>query len=366
MEEHEHEERELTSHMERALATAIATTASLIEAYMRRQARRRTEPVAKQDATDGADEQAEVAQQARAELAVRRDDGETWRHASYDKLNDRIMEDAGIDPRTVGTAAADRSWTRSASGTDILDAYDAADRWAGRSTVAESMRDNIAAELASYGLDLDQLLGQPREVAAEQITDARAQWWEANRDTPTTEQQTTPQLEAGTAVGAGAERGDAQSVGEAFREDYTARMAALGLDADELAAMPRSEALDAITTAQNASNGRTDGENRRDGEAVTRLVDAGRFADNDMGDAATRSAEAAGTGDRLSAQAAPSRAERIAEYAGTTPTGQAAALSAIDHPTNPRDAVRGPRKDTSRPRAGAGVDASRDRGRGGR
>ena len=185
MEEHEQEERELTGAMERTLAAAIGASASLLEAYFRRRARQagRT-PAEKSSDERSADEHQEVDREIRKELALHRDDGELWRSADYEVINDQILREQGIDPRRIGEPTADKEWVTHATGAEILDVYAAADKWAGRSETAESVRANIAEQLQDYGLDLNDLLSAPPGAGAEMIEVARAAHWAQRGYTP--------------------------------------------------------------------------------------------------------------------------------------------------------------------------------------
>ncbi|WP_020109773.1 hypothetical protein [Nocardia sp. 348MFTsu5.1] len=281
MEDHENEERELTTGIERALASAIATAASLVEAYHRRRARqlRDAEQAGPREVVK---EQVDIQQEARADLAARRDDGELWLSAPYEMLNDQVLREHGIDPRRVGEAGADKQWITRAPGSEVLAAYDTADRWASRSDVARSVRENIADELASYGLDLNDLLHQPRGAAAEQLETARAQHWAQRGFDP----EGTP-----------AERADADR------------------DAEHVEQL--------LDRANGADQSARDGDDRSEDL-------------NSHGDAMSRAADsvlADGT-DIIPAN----RSEQASEHSGST-AGRAAAVAATDHPTRPRDAV---------------------------
>ncbi|WP_207844013.1 hypothetical protein [Williamsia soli] len=274
MEDHENEERELTTGMERALASAIATLASLVEAHHRRRARQSRDGE-QADPQQVVKEQVDIQQEARSELATNRDDGELWRSAPYEMLNDQVLREHGIDPRRVGEAGADKQWITRAPGSEVLAAYDAADRWAGRSDVARSLRENIADELASYGLDLNELLHQPRGAAAEQLETARAQHWAERGFDP---------------EGTSSERADADRDGEHVEQ------------------------------LLDQANG---------GDQTFRESDD-RSADlNSHGDAIAQTApETVGA----------NRSDLAAEHSGSR-AGRAAAVAATDHPTRPRDAV---------------------------
>lgn len=318
MEEHENEERELTSGMERSLAASIAAAAALIESFQRRRARRDRDAARNLTAGQGSDsttdtsetvkEQVDIQASARAALAAGREDSEFWRTAPMELLHEKIIAEHGIDPRRVGEFGTDQQWITQAPGPEILAVYADADRWAQQSDAAKAVRDNIAAELSNYGLNVDELAQQPRGAAAEQIHAARTEYW--------------------------AQRGyDPQG-----------------------------------TAAEQAD---TD----RDGEHVEQLLTDAAAAEQRSGDFAGRSTELEGLGDRLSADTArpnataavgldktASRSEQISAHRGNTDAGRAAAVAAIDHPTHPRDAVTAKSKAPRRP--APRTAASRDRSHG--
>ena len=318
MEEHENEERELTSGMERSLAASIAAAAALIESFARRRARRDRDAARHLTAGEGSDsttdtsetvkEQVDIQASARAALAAGREDSEFWRTAPMELLHEKILAEHGIDPRRVGEFGTDQQWITQAPGPEILAVYADADRWSQQSDAAKAVRDNIAAELSSYGLSIDELAQQPRGAAAEQIHAARAEYWAQRGYDP---------------QGTAAEQADVD----------------------------------------------------RDGEHVEQLLTDAAAAEQRSGDAAGRSAELEGLGDRLSADTArpnataavgldktASRSEQITAHRGDTSAGRAAAVAAIDHPTHPRDAVTAKSKAPRRP--APRTAASRDRSHG--
>ncbi|MFJ6099352.1 hypothetical protein [Williamsia muralis] len=280
MEEHEQEERELTGGMERALASAVGAAASLLEAYFRRRAREAGRSPAEQSAdTETADEHKDLDQEVRAELAVRDGgDGQMWRTASYDEINDHLLREHGIDPRRIGEPASDKEWVTRASGSEILDVYDAAERWADRSPVAAAVRDNIDAELSRYGLDIDEVRAAPRETGAQMIETQRAAHW--------------------------AEHGNST---DAHRD---------GRQVQQLLAQ-------ADTADRNAERDRSD-------------------SDRSGSDRPGAMAHPAGTVvvvDGTLIDTTASRSEQAADTTGTTDAGKAAAVAARDHPTHPRKAT---------------------------
>lgn len=282
MEEHEQEERELTGGMERALASAVGAAASLLEAYFRRRAREAGRSPAQQSAdAETADEHKDLDDEIRAELAVRDGgDGQMWRTASYDELNDHLLREHGIDPRRVGEPASDKEWVTRASGSEILDVYDAAERWADRSPVAAAVRENIDAELTSWGIDVDEVRAAPREAGAQMIEAQRAAHW--------------------------VEHGDST---EAHRD---------GRQVQQLLA--RADTADRTAErAGAAQSGRERSGSERSGSmthpAGTVVVDG------------------------TAIDTAVSRSEQAADISGTTDAGKAAAVAARDHPTHPRKAT---------------------------
>lgn len=318
MEEHENEERELTSGMERSLAASIAAAAALIESFQRRRARRDRDAARHLTAGEGGDsttdtsetvkEQVDIQASARAALAAGREDSEFWRTAPMELLHEQIIAEHGIDPRRVGEFGTDQQWITQAPGPEILAVYADADRWAERSDAAKAVRDNIAAELSSYGLSIDELAQQPRGAAAEQIHTARAEYWAQRGYDP---------------QGTEAEQADAD----------------------------------------------------RDGQHVEQLLTDAAAAEQRSGDFAGRSAELEGLGDRLSADAArpataavgldktATRSEQVAAQRGDTSAGRAAATAAIDHPTHPRDAVTAKSKAPRRPAPRKAAAKDRSHGR---
>lgn len=282
MEEHEQEERELTGGMERALASAVGAAASLLEAYFRRRAREAGRSPAQQSAdTETADEHKDLDEEIRRELAVRDGgDGQMWRTASYDELNDHLLREHNIDPRRIGEPAADKEWVTRASGAEILDVYDAAERWADRSPVAAAVRDNIDAELSKYGLDVDEVRAAPRESGAQMIETQRAAHW--------------------------AEHGNST---EAHRD---------GRQVQQLLA----QADTADRTAERAASDRSS-------------------SDRPSSDRPGAMAHPTGTVvvDGTAIDTTLSRSEQAADSTGTTDAGKAAAVAARDHPTHPRKAT---------------------------
>ena len=317
MEDHENEERELTGGMERALAAAIAAAASLIEAFQRRQAQRDRE-AARQltngdrgdnatDTNDSIKEQVDIQTSARAALAAGREDAQFWRTAPIEQLHEQIIAEHGIDPRRVGEPAADSKVLTGALGADVLSVYAAADRWAGLSEVAAEHRANIAAELAAYGLDVDELTSQPPGTAAEQIHNARAQHW--------------------------ADRGyDPQ-----------------GTSAEQAEAARDGEQVEQLVTQANAMDRRRD--------QYADYSDEVRAAGDRM--AADPARAVAG----VSVDKSASRAEQISTHRGNTSAGKAAAAAAIDHPTNPRDAPTATSRPAARPAARPAPARERGHGR---
>ena len=277
MEEHEQEERELTGGMERALASAVGAAASLLEAYFRRRAREAGRSPAQRSAdTETADEHKDVDNKIRAELAVRdSNDGHMWRTASYDEINDHLLREHGIDPRWVGEPASDKEWVTRASGSEILDVYDAAERWADRSPVAAAVRENIDAELSSWGINVDEVRAAPREVGAQMVETQRAAHWAEHANSTETHRD-------GRRV--------QQLLAQADTADRTAEHAATG--------EPGRDRPGAMTHP-----------------AGTVVVD-GTLIDTTA-----------------------SRSEQAADTAGTTDAGKAAAVAARDHPTHPRKAT---------------------------
>ncbi|MEU3475857.1 hypothetical protein [Rhodococcus sp. NPDC006774] len=320
MEEHENEERELTSGMERSLAASIAAAAALIESFARRRARRDRDAArhltgdtdrtggGASDTAKSITEQAGIQTAARAALAAGREDSEFWRTAPTELLHEKIIAEHGIDPRRVGEFGTDQQWITQAPGPEVLSVYAAADRWAELSEAAASVRENIATELSNYGLNIDELQGQPRGGAAEQIHTARAEYW-----------------------------------------------AQRGYDPDGTAA----EQADAA----------------KDGEHVEQLLTQAGHIERQGDRYAGYSEDVRATGDRLAADTGrpatasvgldktASRSEQITAHRGDTSAGQAAAVAAIDHPTHPRDAVtaksRAPRRPA--PRKSAARDRSHGR-----
>ncbi|SIS23193.1 hypothetical protein [Williamsia sterculiae] len=321
MEHHEHEERELVGDMERTIATAMSTVGSLVEAYFRARARRgwaqnRTTSDRDTDRTTGVDvrDPSPTPSEPSTELAVPRQPGAIWESAEYGQLVDHELRTHGVDPSRIGDADQDRAWMLRADGGDIIDTYRAADRWASRSEQAHQMRDNIAAELSDYGLDLNELLAQPRDQAAEQVVDARAQWWADN----------------------GADKATADTEADRDGERITGMLG----DADQAERIERD-------TAQRSDDAR---------DAADGLV-----VDDEQNTPPPRPGD---SGAAVEAASTLTRAERVAEYAGTTAAGRAAAIAAVSHPTHPRDAANAKTKDTTHPKAGRAASVGRQKGRG--
>lgn len=185
---HEHEDRELVSQMERALATAVSTTSALIEAFMRRQQRNaeriareaQQQSVAEASHKTGASfgEAADRAQLAvtetRRALGVGQSDPSFWQTASDAEITNKIRVEFGTDPSRIGSREHDRHWATRADAGEILDVYESARRWSHSSLAAEKMADNIGELLQEYGVDVDTVASLPREEAAEYIATARA------------------------------------------------------------------------------------------------------------------------------------------------------------------------------------------------
>lgn len=318
MEEHENEERELTGGMERSLAASIAAAASLIESFQRRRASRDRDAAHHQntgdngnsatDSSESVKEQVDIQASARAALGAGREDSEFWRTAPMELLHEKIIAEHGIDPRRVGEFGTDQQWITQAPGPEILAVYADAQRWAQHSAAATSVRDNIATELSNYGLNIDELAQQPPGAAAEQIRDARAEYWAERGYDPD---------------GTTAERAEAEKDGQHVEQ----------LLNDAGAAEQRS------------------------GEFAGRSADLTDLGDRLSADTA-QPVPAAGVGLDKSA----SRSEQIRNHRGHTSAGQAAATAAVDHPTHPRDAVtatsRAPRRPAPR------TAAARERGHG--
>lgn len=307
MEEHEQEERELVGAMERSLAAAVGASASLLEAYFRRRARQagRT-PAEKSSDERSADEHQALDREVRKDLALYRDDGEMWRSADYEVINDQILREQGIDPRRIGEPTADKEWVTRATGAEVLDVYAAADKWAGRSETAEAVRANIAEQLQEYGIDLNEVLSASPEAGAEMIETARAAHWAQRGHDPT-----------GTAADRDG-RQVQQLLGQAAAADReadvgTARAADLGARGDHLAAQH---------------------------PAGTIVVD-GTVVDTTA-----------------------SRSTQAADARGHTDAGKAAAMAACDHPTHPRQAAATPASKSAKARpARTAPDRDRSHGR---
>lgn len=302
MEEHENEERELTGGMERSLAASIAAAAALIESFQRRSARRdrdaarnlagsQGDDYSAPDSAHRANEQADVQASARAALAVGRDDSEFWRSAPMELLHEKIIAEHGIDPRRVGEFGTDQQWITQAPGPEILAVYADAERWSQHSEAAAAVRDNIATELSSYGLNIDELMQQPRGAAAEQIREARAQHWAQRGYAP---EGTTP------------EHADVDKDGQQVEQLLT----------------------DASAAEQRSS------------ESADRSAELNGLGDRLSAKAATPAA---------ATDKAASRSEQITAHRGDTSAGRAAAVASIDHPTNPRDAVTAKSRQPRRP-----------------
>lgn len=317
MEEHENEERELTGGMERSLAASIAAAAALIESFQRRRARRDRDAARHLSAGEGSNsttdtsetvkEQVDIQTSARAALAVGREDSEFWRTAPMELLHEQIIAEHGIDPRRVGEFGTDQQWITQAPGPEILAVYADAERWAQQSDAARAVRDNIAAELSNYGLNIDELAQQPRGAAAEQIHAARAQYWAQRGYDP---------------EGTAAEQADADKDGEHVEQLLTAAAAA----------------------------------EQRSGDFAGRSTELEGLGDRLSADAARPATASAGL-DKTT-----SRSEQITAHRGNTDAGRAAAVAAIDHPTHPRDAVTAQSKAPRRP--APRTAASRDRSHG--
>ncbi|PYE12018.1 hypothetical protein DFR67_12626 [Williamsia limnetica] len=311
MEEHEQEERELVGAMERSLAAAIGASASLLEAYFRRRARQagRT-PAEKSSDERSADEHQEVDREVRKELALYRDDGEMWRSADYEVINDQILREQGIDPRRIGEPTADKEWVTRATGAEVLDVYAAADKWAGRSETAEAVRANIAEQLQEYGIDLNELLSAPPEAGAEMIETARAAHWAQRGHDPT---------------GTPAERTAADRDGRQVQQ-LLGQAGAADRDADRSAAQARDLGArgDHLAAQHRAS---------------TIVVD-GTVVDTTA-----------------------SRSTQAADARGHTGAGKAAAMAARDHPTHPRQAAATPASKSAKA-APSRTAPARERGHG--
>ncbi|MGJ0121711.1 hypothetical protein ACQ7HM_21120 [Williamsia sp. MIQD14] len=185
---HEHEDRELVSQMERALATAVSTGAALIEAFMRRHqlnAERIAREAQQESVATGAanagvafGQAATQARQAvdetRHALGVGQSDPTFWQTASEAAITDKIRADYGADPTLVGDRAHDRHWVTRADAGEILDVYESARRWSHASLAAEQLADNIGELLDEYGVDVDLVASLPREEAAELVATSRA------------------------------------------------------------------------------------------------------------------------------------------------------------------------------------------------
>ncbi|WP_299577484.1 hypothetical protein [uncultured Williamsia sp.] len=185
---HEHDDRELVSHMERALASAVATGTALIEAFMRRQQRdadRRAREAATRPAADDANAAAEshgiaanraaiVNAEARHALGVGASDPSFWHTASETAIAEKIRTDYGADPSRIGDRDHDRHWATRADAGEVLDVYGSARRWQHSSLATEMMADNISELLGEYGVDVDHVASLPREEGAELLATARA------------------------------------------------------------------------------------------------------------------------------------------------------------------------------------------------
>lgn len=315
MEEHENEERELTGGMERSLAASIAAAAALIESFQRRSARRDRDARnltgdtggGASDTTYSITEQAGIQTAARAELAAGREDSEFWRTAPTELLHEKIIAEHGIDPRRVGEFGTDQQWITQAPGPEVLSVYAAADRWAELSENAAAVREDIATELSNYGLNIDELAQQPPGAAAEQIRDARAQYWAQRGYDPD---------------GTTAERAETDKDGEHVEQLLT-----------------QAGAIE------------------RQGERYAGYSDDVRAAGDRLAADTERPVPAGASLDKTA-----SRSEQIRNHRGHTSAGQAAATAAVDHPTHPRDAVtatsRAPRRPAPR------TAAARERGHG--
>lgn len=297
---HQHEDRELEGSMERAMAAAVGTASSLLESWARIQARRaRTADPDKPTQLDHlrtASQELALADSTRRELAIGQPNPDYWLSASHENVMDQVRE-AGLDPYRMGERSHDAAWARQAQSRDVVDLLNASDRYADRSAVAASVRDNIGDVLRDYGVDPDELMKVDPSVAADQFDAARNE-----RPTPGTHADV-----------------DDQSVDE------------------QRGTTPR------------------DG----DGISVSTLLSQAQAADRDAAEEMLRSdyaQEQATTIDQRPAVSEASRAELVvaADSAGT-PAGRAAAIAAQSHPTNPRDAASGPsKKSAGRARGAAG------------
>lgn len=185
---HEHDDRELVSHMERALASAVATGTALIEAFMRRQQRdadRIAQQAASRDAATDATAAAEshgiaanraaiVNAEARRALGVGASDPSFWHTASETAIAEKIRADYGADPSRIGDRDHDRHWATRADAGEVLDVYGSARRWQHSSLAAEMMADHIGELLEEFGVDVDHVASLPREEGAELLATARA------------------------------------------------------------------------------------------------------------------------------------------------------------------------------------------------
>lgn len=293
----------------------MGTAASLLESWARIQSRRERqrsdEPTQLADQRT-ANQHRALAQQTRRELAVGQPDSQFWLTRSHEEVLNRVRA-ADLDPYRMGERSHDVAWTRRAPSRDVRDLLAAADMYADRSEVAASVRDNIGDELRDYGLDPDELLKADPAVAADQITDARGTHRAGHDPDPS-----------------------------------------LGYERDN----DDGEVQRAQTADQHGLHPR-DG----DGVSVAALLSQAQAADREAADNLMRSEQATEQATAASAQQdtrPASRAERVvaADREGT-PAGQAAAIAAQSHPTNPGEATRGPTKSAGRARSGGAARRAR-------
>lgn len=306
MDEHEQESRELETHMERALAVAIAHGSSVLEAWAKlsakRQAQREHPGLRTFDVDAGS---TEVAVRAREDLAAGRGDANFWRNAPISELIDRIRE-SGIEPSRLGEPAHDRHWAERATGEEAMSLYGYAARYADQSAVAASVRDNIAGVIAEYGLDPKEMLSMSPDQAAETYTQARAEHY-APEQNPT---MTADGIDATDRDGAQV----ANLVGQAQAADAEAQSAA-------------GQADTAFVAAEHAGAG-------WESDFAPQQPDW-----NEQ----------------------PSRAQRVST-ASTGLAARSASTAARDHPTNPRAATATPGNGPKARRSSV-PSADRERGR---
>lgn len=399
---HEHEDRELVSHMERALATAVSTTAALVEAFMRRQQRTaqriaqeaaRTPGTAAEDAATAsrnyavaADSAARTRGQARHALGVGQSDKSFWDTASEQAIADRIRKDYGADPSMIGDREHDRRWATSAEPREVVDVYNAAAQWADSSPVAEQLAENLHDLLGDYGIDTmdDEWVAMSPEAAAEELGTARAQHWQTFGKDYRGDGSTGVRKEATDLLNAHDREWiktvdpdtildtyakARQEAGSSFAADVLATqisdyLAEFGVDVDLVAGLPRDEAAELVATNRAGQLTATGPDDERTVDDITRLIDdrdsALDTADRD-GDRAQatfdRGDEMSRTADVLSAAVA---------HPGSD-AAHAAALAVDGHPTQPRAATQTSAKAATKARpAGRARTSGVDRGHDGR